>query len=322
VPLFAGVINPGDTDTGGSGGGTGASDVAQVWIEDVGSINATWTDPSGVVWPLSDISDERGHFTTFGIAGWGSMPYELVTDPIARGGESVRFIRPNPARLTWPLHVWGDTHVQFVQRYRALRHAFLLTMHMRRPGLLTVARPDGTARCIEAYYQDGWGGEAGQNWLSASPVLTLYCPDGAWRDTELTTVRRHYGSSANFFSNFPAISSSQVLGDTVISNGGDVTAWPVWTITGPCTGLTATNTTTGQAFQLTTTLADLAQLTITTDRPTVRGPAGENLAGALNWPGAVLWGLQPGDNAVTFTVAGAGANTEIALSYFQRYEGS
>jgi hypothetical protein len=317
MPLYAGLsgVDPDIPDGGGS-------DLVVAWREDVGTINATWTDPTGVVWPLSDISPDRGFFTTNAIAGWGAQPYEIVTDPMSRGGESVRFIRPQPARLTWPLHIWGDTHQQFVDRYRALRKAFLMTVHKRQPGTLTVARPDGSARAIDAFYQEGWTGEAGQNWLSASPVVTLFCPDGAWRDVQQTVVTRVAGNPSSFFTNFPAISVSQVLGATVVTNPGDVTAWPTWAITGPCTAVTATNATTGQTFTLTATLTAGQVATITTDRPTVRGPSGENLVGGLNWPAAFLWGLDPGDNSVTFTVAGATSDTQIQLSFYPRYEGS
>jgi hypothetical protein len=287
-----------------------------------GSMRATYTDPLGTVWDLSDTSDSRGYFTTQQVGGWGAPVFEIVTDAKPRGGETIRFIRPEPARITWPLHIWGDTHIQFVQRYRDIRRAFLLTAHMNQPGLLRVARPDGSAREAEVWYEEGFKGESGENWVSANPVLTLFVPDGAWRDVNPVVITRNQGSPSDFFSNFPAVSSSQVLGDTTIFNPGDMAAWPVWTITGPCTTLTATNATTGQTFTLTATLTSGQTATITTDRPTVRGPAGENLVGQLNWPTAYLWGLAPRDNAITFVVSGGGPASQIQLAFTPRYEGA
>jgi hypothetical protein len=313
VPVYAGLTPV-----------TSPSDPAVVvaWREDVGTINATWTDPTGVVWPLSDTSPDRGWFTSDGVGGWGAAPYEIVVDPMARGGESVRYIRANPARVTWPIYVWGDDHTEFVARYRALRQAFLMTVHRSLPGLLTVARPDGTARQIEAYYEDGWGGEAGQNWLWAHPAVTLYCPDGAWRDVQQVVTRRGASTPVAFNTPFLTLTGSAVLGDTVVNNPGDITAWPVWTITGPCTGLIATNSTTGQTFTLSYALLAGEQAVITTDRPTVRGPAGQNISGSLNWPTAYLWGLAPGDNTVTFNVLGSGVGSAIDLAFYPRYEGA
>lgn len=290
--------------------------------DETGTMFATWVDPTGVEWPLSDESDERGYFTTFGPAGWGSPVYEVVTDPIPRGGVRVRYVRAEPARIVWPLYVWGETYGQFMQRYRALRQAFLMTAHRQMPGTLRVALPDGSAREIECYYEEGWTGEAGENWLFANPVLTLLAPDGYWRDAAAQTVLREYtGSSASFLSPFPTVSTSQVLGDSTVENLGDVEAWPVWTITGPMDSLTATNTTAGREFILNTSLTAGQQVVITTQQTTVRGPAGENLIGDLNWPLAYLWPLLPGTNEIVFSVGGGATGTKVEMSYHQRYVG-
>lgn len=313
MPLYAGSTPSAPTVVDG---------IVVPWREDVGTMYATWTDPTGVVWPLTDIAPDRGYFTTNGIAGWGAAPYEIVTDPMSRGGESVRHIRAQPARLTWPVHIWGDTHNQFVQRYRALRRAVLMTVHRGVPGIITVQRPDGTARYIECFYEDGWTGEAGENWLSANPVLTLFCPDGSWKDVDRIVEQRSFGNPVSFFAPFGTLSGSQVLGETLVNNPGDLTAWPEWRITGPCTAITATNSSTGQSFTLTYTLAAGEVITITTDRPSVRGPAGQNLTGSLNWPSAYLWGLLPDANEIEFLVSGGAAGTSIELSFNARYEGA
>lgn len=290
----------------------------------VGTMNATWIDPDGTEWPLTDIAESRGYFTGREIAGWGAAPYELVTDPQPRGGETLRFIRQQPARITWPLHVWGETHLEFVTRYRALRRAFMMTVHKGLPGILRVARPDGSSREIQAYYEDGWGGETRENWVSANPVLTLWCPEGSWYDTQATTITRSASDTVPFNNPFLRLSPATVLGSTTVNNPGDLTAWPEWTINGPATSITATNHTLGQQFVLTYTLTVGQAITVTTagPHPNVRGPSGENLSGQLNWPTAYLWGLDPGDNSVEFVVGGSSVDTSIVLSFNARYEGA
>lgn len=287
------------------------------------SMTASWFDPGGVEWPLTDISPSRGWFTTTDISGWGARPYELVTDPVAAGGDQVRFIRANSARMTWPLYVYGESHTEFRSRYAALRKAFVSTVWLGSPGTLRITRPDGSAREIDAYYEDGFRGEAGQNWYSASPVLTLFCPDGYWRDTDVTREQRAYAPGSDFFNPFPTISSGSVLGRVPVVNPGDVPAWPSWNITGPATVITATNYTTNQSWQLTTTLAAGETATVNTmPRPTARGPVGQNLVGSFNWPDAFLWPLLAGSNDVEFTVAGASSGTAIEMVYQARYEGA
>ncbi|MER7167026.1 hypothetical protein ABT336_13290 [Micromonospora sp. NPDC000207] len=261
--------------------------------------------------------------TTQQVAGWGAAPRTFVTDPLARGGVTVRHIRAEPRRITWPLHVYGDTHQEFVGRYRSLMRAFMLTAQMGRPGVLRVSRPDGTAREIEAFCEDGWSGAGGENWVYANPVLTLMCPDGFWRDTEPRAVRREYQSGGSpFLSPYLTVSPGQVLGATEVVNPGDVDGWPIWTITGPSTLITAANHTTGQQFGLSYNLpaGEAIVVDTSTHRPTVRGPAGQNLVGALNWPGADLWSFTAGVNSVEFTVDGSGAGTSLEVLFFPRYE--
>jgi hypothetical protein len=296
--------------------------VTDVTLEDVGTITATWTDPSGTVWPLSDTSDEVGWFTTQGPAGWNATTYEIVTDPLPRGGEEVRFIRSKPGSVTWPLHVFGDTHLQYVDRARQIRKAFTKTVHLGLPGTLTVARPDGTARSIQAYYAGGLEGQSGEGWLSSTDAITLFCPDGYWRDISPVTFTSAYAAGSDFLNPYPQVSAGLAFGDETVNNAGDVDAWPQWTITGPMTAVTATNVTSGYEFTLAYNLAAGDQITISTDRPMVRGPAGENLSGSLDWPTAYLWSLLPDDNDVIFNVSGAAAGTSIQLLFYPRYEGA
>lgn len=290
---------------------------------EVGRPSFSYIDPTGVEWPLSDIGPDRGFFTPREVSGWGARPFEYSLDPVPRGGDAVRYIRAQSARITWPLHIWGETHIEFAERYRTVRRAFLATVHMNAPGLLRVALPDGTAREIEVFYESGFEGQGGENWLFANPVLTLMCPDGYWRDTTPTTVTRTHTITAQSFLNpFLTVSSSQVLGATLVDNPGDVEAWPEWVITGPMTSLTATSNTLGQEFILTHSLATNAdQIRVTTLRPTVRGPADENLVAALNWPDAYLWALAPGLNDVEFVVGGASTGTSVSLTFYPRYDG-
>lgn len=294
-------------------------------LDDGGNMMAVFTDPTGVDWYLTDTSPERGYFTTFGISGWGATTYEFSVDPEPRGGEDVRFIRSLPARITWPMHVWGETHLAFIENLREIKRAITSTVHRRAPGTLTVYRSTGmsSGRAIDVYYEEGFRGEGGvEDYLFANPVITFYAPDGYWRDITPTTVLRQYSPGVNFLNPFPSISSGQVIGATTVTNPGEVDAWPEWTVTGPMSSLTATNHTTGHEFILTYGLAAAEELTITTHHPTVRGPAGENLVNAINWPTAYLWPLMTGDNEVEFTVGGSGSGTAIELSFYPRYEGA
>lgn len=297
---------------------------------EVGSITATWIDPTGPEWALSDTSEELGWFTTSGPAGWGSTPIELVTDPLPRGGEQIRFIRSKPRRLQWPIYIGGRTHLEYTTRRRSITRAFTMTTQRMAPGYLKVARPGGEARLIACYYEQGLEGEAGQDWLSSRNVVQLYCPDGYWSDAQPVTVERTFApQNTPFINPFMTVTSSRVLsgqeGDapTVIDNVGDVEAWPVWTLTGPMTKFTAENQTIGSRFALTYALAAGQQITITTNPPTVRGPGDANFSRYVDWfnpDGTELWPLLDGPNDVSFVVEGAGSGTKVQLTFTPRYE--
>lgn len=286
---------------------------------------ASWIDPTGAEWPLTDAG--IGWFTLNDVSGLGAAPITVTSDPDPLGGVNIRAVQPQPRTITWPLHIYGADHPEFLARWRRLAAAFTVTRRLG-PGTLVIAQPDGTTREIRAIYEDGFTGSAGHGYLEDDIVLSLYCPDGYWRDREPTLITREYAAGTSFLDPYPTVSSSQVLGDTIVVNPGDVEAWPDWTITGPATLITATNQLTGESWQLNPNAAGIGHgpllvgetITITTRPPTVRGPAGETWTGALNWPGATLWALQPGANPVTFAVDGAGAGTGIALSFHARYE--
>lgn len=286
--------------------------------------HATWYAPDGAVWPLTD--PRRPVLTPNAVAGLGAAPIQIATDPSPRGGVTVRHIHPQARYITWPLLVTGRTHADFVTRWRSLVTAFTQTRRLG-PGRLRITRPDGTAREIDAYYQAGLDVPAGHGWHHATAALTLLCPDPYWRDITVHVEKRvHTGDGGDFYDPFFTLSPGRVLGETTITNPGDVEAWPTWKITGPAELVTATNHTTGEQFVVDPTwdgdppLGNGETVTITTDPPTVRGPAGQVWTGALNWPDAVLWGLVPGENHVEFQVAGADEGTTVELSWQTRHE--
>jgi len=140
------------------------------------------------------------------------------------------------------------------------------------------------------------------------------------------TDHRESGAGVSFLSPYPQVSSSQVLGATTLTNPGDTVGWPVWTITGPASAITCTNNDTGESFTLTPSdtghgnLLAGEKVTVRTNPMQVRYQNGDVWTPALNWPAAQLWGLQPGSNAVTFTLSGSGSGSAVDVSFDARYE--
>lgn len=288
--------------------------------------SATWVDPTGTEWPLT--TPEFGWFTPNSVAeALGAAPITITTFPDPRGGTEPQHIQPGSRRITWPLHIFGSTHTEFLSRWRTLGRAFTRTRRDG-PGRLIISRPDGTAREISAYYEAGWDGTPGMGFVEDDVALTLYCPDAYWADVIPETVLRQFSNWGTYLGDYPFVSNSQILGNTTIANPGEVEAWPIWRITGPTSLVTATNVTTGESWELDPNATGVAHgpllagetVTITTRKPTVRGPAGQIWTAAINFPTAVLWPLEPGDNQVTFALAAAGSGSQVELTYQPRYE--
>lgn len=297
-------------------------------LPDVGFCVATWYAPDGDVWPLTDTSSNM--FTqSEGVTGLGAAGITITTDPRPRGGVRVRHVQPNERVITWSLYVRGDTHTEFIALWRAVTSAFTSTSRLG-PGTLEIARPDGTTRQVQAYYQDGMdpSGKQGYGITSDFCVISLLCEDPYWRDAAPVRVHRAAAVGADFQSPYPSVSSSQVLGSTTLVNPGDVEAWPSWEVTGPASSFTATLLATAEAFTLDPSAPAVAHgnllagqyVTVDTDPPRVRYMDGSNWTGALSWPGAALWAVPPGVSAATFALGGSSAGSAVDLSFYPRYE--
>lgn len=289
-----------------------------------------YVDPYGVEWFLGiEALDAIGMTATTGVTGLGLPPRTITADPNPRGGTSPRHVQKGPRTVILPVLIEGADHSTFLGRFRGLAEAMDAT-DTAGPGWLVVYRPDGSRRLTPCYYEAGFDHDPDLTATTDLVVLQMYCPSPWWQAPDPIVIPRSGGSAAvSFLSPFFRLTNTQIFGSTTATNPGGITAWPTWTITGPTTFVTATNNTTGESFTFNPVgfrgsgLAAGEVLTITTDPPTITGPAGgpngTNWSGSLNWPGAILWGLRKGDNAITYTVSGGSSATAVDLSFYPRW---
>ena len=314
MPIIAGtvVIPP------GQGEPVHVADVPAAW----------WIDPHGVRWELTDTAPTSRWWTLQGVKGLGSLPpVQITSSAVPRGGQQVQWIQPDARLITWPLVYAGRSHAEFLSVSRGLADAFGATQS-NGPGTLVVARPDGTARQIQAWYQDGWeeSGDQGSGIRWDKVAVNLFAASPWWTDTEPVVITRQgSGVPVDFLDDYPSVSSSQTLGATTVTNPGRVDAWPDWTITGPASEITATNNTTGATWTLTPSVvlgADLTAgqtITISGDPITITGPGTDPWEPAVDWASGDLWPLVPGVNDITFTVSGDGSATSISAQFYPRH---
>lgn len=258
----------------------------------------------------------------WGATGLGMMPFDLATTPAAaRSGSILTGVSARQREVFVPLLLSGPSFLEVRRRLATLASR----MDPRDgDGELRLLYPDGSGRRLVCRYAGGLEGSEGDDaWQRELRVgLSFLAPDPAWLDTRSVTERWVAGSPVAFFPlKFPAkLAASKVLGSVTITMPGDDDAYPLWTITGPATGFTLTNSTLGAALTVTHALqaGDTVVVDTRPDRLLIT-------KGATNlWQYASanpeLWPLRPGTNTVTLQVDGSGAGTSVTLEATPRYK--
>lgn len=286
-----------------------------------------WTSADGGT--VIDLTDNSAGYTVQanGTRGLRSVAYEVTTTKYAGiDGENVDAIQALPNTPTLGLLVESMTGDE-----GSLRAKIRNLVHAMRPkagpGSLTVSNELGDRRSLTCYCTGGYEGDEavditlpGRWWKVA---LKLYAADPWWYGAQ-QSVALGLSAGPNFFPIFPLnLAPSSVQGAfTVDLSTADTTSYPLWTITGPGSALTLTNTTTGQVITVNAALSPGQSMIIDT-RPgfqSVRRDDGTNLMGSVSSDPA-LWGLIEGVNAVTAQLTGATTASRITGVYSPRYAG-
>lgn len=298
-------------------------------IPEIGLFTPEWFAPDSTRLALNP--NRAGFMSLRSVTGLGAAPVDIVSTDSADGGVIVEFVRPKERSIIWPLRIRGDTHLEFLEIWRGVVDLFTQCRRLKLPGRLRLTRPDGSAREIPAWYASGLEQDPGDAaWTEVTANVNLFCPSPWWQDVDPVEREWLQEGGTDYLNPYPSFGSGQVLGAAQMTNDGVVDAWPTWTIRGPLTSLTATNTTRGEAFTITKTLAVGQTMTMTTRPIQVRGPAGEQAISSLNLlTGGIPWRLGAKQTtSITFVAAGAAAETSpgagdgtsIKMSFPQRYE--
>lgn len=283
-----------------------------------GVLRYEWVDPEGIVRDLT-FETSPSMFVSRGTKGLGVPGVELRLEKLPQAaGSAHRYTATQPREIELPISVQAASFVGRLTAVESLRGWFRTgSERSRTPGYLRITRPhDDGVRQIACLYAGGLEGDMAAGSPSWEPlVVSLVAPDPTWTAVDETAV---------------AYSTTDVGDDLSILNLGDFDAYPIWTIDGPASAITISNTTTGKAFALTAnsgiTLTASDTLIVDTRPPSQRTmdqvtAAGFNLFNRLT-PGSSLWWLVPGQNHFTITASGTTGATTITLAWLPRYEGA
>lgn len=278
-----------------------------------------WVQADGVAFPLTGQPDLDVHWA-LGVDGRFMPPVELLDDEVpGQAGTRSRGVKVKARDVVLPVTVFGPDEAGLRARIRLLMRQFDPT---RGAGILRCTAVDGTMRELVCTYDDGmqgkeFAGETGVRWQRLVLILRAHAP--YWQDTAANDLTYRAASQGAFLSAqfLPVVlTSDALLGTQSLTNDGDRTAYPVFTIRGPATSFTLANDTTGESFTYEAPLADGEVLTIDT-RPfvrTVRLANGTNRFAQLAI-GSVLWWLPPGVSNIRLTLQGSTAASFVTVSF-------
>lgn len=211
-------------------------------------VRLSWTGWDGTVWQLTD--PDSGRFLMPGVRGLLMPDYERhSTGSDYVPGSRHRGTSTKDRECFWPLHEFSDTSsLDFIKWNRA----FWRTLDPDREGTWRTHLPNGEVRSLSLRFvksDDVLDGDpVFQGWQSTG--ITMLADKPYWRGTP---VRRsfnepvqhdYYVTEQDRIDNGWAddvihyLSSGGSFGSASITNDGDVSAFPVWTVLGPTTDVT------------------------------------------------------------------------------------
>ncbi|MFF3416816.1 phage tail family protein [Streptomyces sp. NPDC002698] len=180
-----------------------------------------------------------------GVSGLDMPPMELhANDSPNLDGSMYRGVRTAARPVLLPLFVYGIDR----KTSRAFKRKLADALNPKNGFcVLTLVEQDGVVRRLQCYYVSGMeGNEAtgatGFTWTSYGIQLVAYDP-WFYGDTE-TEAHWSFGQALPFLGNpflpLKLSSGTPASGELIVTNPGDIEAWPVWTITGPLKSFTFT----------------------------------------------------------------------------------
>ncbi|WNO26441.1 minor tail protein [Microbacterium phage BabyDaisy] len=252
-----------------------------------------------------------------GGSGWGMAPVVNSWFEGAGDGARLRGTRRVQRELVIPISAFGLSRSEVEVELRRLAGA------IREPFKVFMDYADGRSYWIDAVYEAGASGQYGPNpERRAQLPIVLKCPDPYWTSVQYQTLLVEPAVGDPLLPELAElhVSSAIAAGQVNVTNVGDVTSRPTWTITGPGTGLSIMID--GRGLSL-PTYSITAGTTVTIKYAdggwTIKTNTGTSLYPQLG-PAPWFPEFPPGVSTVDITMGGATTATKIKAVYPERRE--
>lgn len=299
-------------------------------------VSITGKNGEGEEIPLTDFTNTLwpGIVMMPGATGLDAPPFELHADdsPNLDGG-MFRDARAVAREVMIPIYLHGIDR----RTIREMKSKLVSSLNPKKGFcVLKFIEGDGIPRYLRCYYKGGMEGsetedQAGFKWKKFGLQLTAYEPYFYSDDVQVASWT--FGDGEPFLSTtqgfFPLrLNSGMISGsEVVVSNPGDVEAWPRWELTGPIKGFSFASPS-GQSFGITPLIDGSDIITggrtlIVDSRPgfkSLKDDSGKNYWPDLD-PNPQLWPVPEGDSICTVDILPGSSNAKVRLVFQPRYEG-
>lgn len=285
---------------------------------------AAWIAPDGTAWDLCAPGWVDGITLLAGVTGLGAAPRVVTSRALSSGGVYGRWSHADMRTVNLPLLIHSATPDVLAGLWSGLTRAFTQTTPPAAAptlGQLQITRPGGFYRQASGFYVGGMEGsdDYGGYPTDRTAVVQLACPNPWWYGPGTELVAFDYAVARNYYSPYLTVSPDHQLGVQQLRVDGDLPTFPVWTLTGPASGVTITLVD-GPSWTYTQPIAAGRTVTVDTAASTVVDDAGVNQIGALGWPGSQLFALPAGVSTVQIDMQSASVGSGVHASYSAVYE--
>lgn len=247
---------------------------------------------------------------TSGVLGLGIPPVSVRITESAGDGGTWRHTKRGVRDVDLPIAILGTDRADLEVKLRRLAS---LINDTEGPTRIVATYTDGTAFQLFAHYVGGGDVAYGKegNSVFANWTLSFQAPQPYWESTSsINYVLQQTGAGRGLL---PQLSKLKLagqfgFGDVVLTNPGDVAAYPVWTIKGPCDS--ASFSANGVGFTYNAAILDTETITVDTLTGTVTDQTGANKYANLS-AAPKLFPIPPGSTTVTVSAPSATATTLI-----------
>lgn len=251
-----------------------------------------------------------------GGSGWGMVPVVNSWFEGAGDGARLRGTRRTTRELSIPVSAFGMNRQGVEMQIRRLTN----TIHD--PFKVFLDYQDGRSYWIDAVYEGGASGQYGNNPTRQNKLpIVLTCPDPYWTSVQAQTFIVNPVLGDPFLPELSGlhVSSSVAQGLVTVTNVGDVTSRPTWTIHGPGSNLTIKHNGRGLVLEKTLTSTDRVYIAFIENGWTIKDQNGANLYEFLG-DAPYFPELPPGTSIIEVTMIDATADTTIQAIYPERRE--